>query len=70
MTAAPSAALAGSVRAEAVTVLANMTMAALEGGGDERRGKDQQRAPRSPGVGVWSGLHGCPKSCARRVICF
>jgi hypothetical protein len=22
-----------------------------------------------PGVGVWSGLHGCPKSCARRVIC-
>jgi hypothetical protein len=44
MTAAPSAVLAGSLRAEAVTVLANMTVAALEGGNDERRSEDQQRA--------------------------
>jgi hypothetical protein len=50
MTAAtPHAVLAGSLRAEAVTVLANMTMAALEGGGDERRDEDQQHPPRPPG---------------------
>src|SRR5947209_7188921 len=37
--AAPGAVLAGSLRAEAVRVLANMTMAALRGGGDERQAK-------------------------------
>src|SRR5215218_8107920 len=37
--------LTSSARAEAVTVLANMTMTALEGGGDERRGKDHQQPP-------------------------
>ena len=50
MTAAtPSAVLVGAARDEAVRVLANMTMAALEGGGDERRGKDHQHAPRPAG---------------------
>ncbi len=33
MTAAPGVVATGFLRAEAVTVLANMTMAALEGGG-------------------------------------
>lgn len=47
--AVPAAVLIGSVRAEAVTVLANMTMAALEGGGDEQRNKNQQHAPQPPG---------------------
>src|SRR5258705_11595301 len=36
----------GSARTEAVAVVANMTMSALEGGGDERLGKDHQRPPR------------------------
>src|SRR3954468_18627443 len=45
----PCAVLTGSLRAEAITVLANMTIAALEGDGDERRGKDQQRTPQPPG---------------------
>ena len=41
--------LAGLARTEAVTVLANMTMAVLRGGGDERRGEDHQRPPRPAG---------------------
>src|SRR6476469_246996 len=44
--AAPSPVLAMAFRGEAVTVLANMTMASLGGGGDERRGEDHQLAPR------------------------
>src|SRR3954471_2894057 len=51
--AVPSAVLAGWARAEAVMVLANMTMSALEstldGGDDERRGEDRQYAPRPAG---------------------
>ena len=47
--AAPSPVVAKAFRGEAVTVLANMTMAALGGGGDERRGEDQRHSPRSAG---------------------
>src|SRR4030088_2614484 len=68
MTAAPpSAGLTGSLRAEAVTVLANMTMAALEGGGDERRGEDQQCAPRPPGGDLSSAVVDGPSPRAHRV---
>jgi DNA invertase Pin-like site-specific DNA recombinase len=42
--AVPVAAWASSARAEAAVVLANMTVAALKGGGDERRSEDHQRA--------------------------
>src|SRR5882757_10630862 len=44
--ATPTAVWTGSARTEAVAVLANMTMSALEGGGDERLRKDHQRPPR------------------------
>src|ERR1700682_6701804 len=47
--AAPSPVLAMAFRGEAVTVLANMTMSALGGGGDERRGEDQRHSPRPAG---------------------
>ena len=47
--AAPSPVLAIAFRDEAVTVLANMTMSALGGGGDERRGEDQRHSPRPAG---------------------
>ncbi|MGO9156059.1 hypothetical protein [Mycobacterium sp.] len=43
--AAPSPVLAMAFRGEAVMVLANMTMASL-GGGGEQRGEDHQLAPR------------------------
>src|SRR5882724_11565325 len=43
--AAPGAVLAGPARGEAVAVLANMTIAALEGGNDERRDEDWRRPP-------------------------
>ncbi len=68
MTAAPSSAvLVGSLRAEAVTVLANMMMAALEGGGDERRDKDQQCSPRPPGRDLSAAVVDGPSARARRV---
>src|SRR5258705_6677325 len=44
--ATPTAVWTGSARTEAVAVVANMTMSALEGGGDERLRKDHQRPPR------------------------
>jgi hypothetical protein len=37
---------------EAVAVLANMTMAALKGGGDERRGEDHRSGSGPDGGGV------------------
>src|ERR687896_961798 len=53
MTAAlPVAALAESAWAEAVAVLANMTVAALKGGGNERRNEDHQRASVTSGGGL------------------
>jgi hypothetical protein len=47
--AAPSPVLVEGFRGEAVTVLANMTMASLGGGGDERRGEDHRCPPRPAG---------------------
>ena len=44
--ATPTAVWTGSARTEAVAVFANMTMSALEGGGDERLRKDHHRPPR------------------------
>jgi hypothetical protein len=44
-----AAVLTGSARADAVAALANMTVAALKGGADERRGQDQQCSSRPVG---------------------
>src|SRR6476619_5970768 len=48
--AAPSPVLAIAFRDEAVMVLANMTMASLGGGNDERRGEDHRCPPRPAGA--------------------
>src|SRR6478735_5816178 len=69
--AASSAVLAGWARAEAVMVLANMTMSALEsaldGGGDERRGEDRKRAPRPAGGDLSAAVVDGAGARARRV---
>ena len=44
--AAPASVLVGSARVEVVVVLANMAMATLGGGGDERRNQDHEQPPR------------------------
>src|SRR6266540_2966009 len=68
MTAAtPTAVLAGSARIEAVTVLANMAMAALEGGGDERRDQDQRCPPRPARGDLPAPVVDGPGPRARRV---
>jgi hypothetical protein len=46
-----AAALDGCARAEAVAVLANMTISVL-GGTGERRAQDQQQSPAADGTGL------------------
>ena len=65
--AAPSAVLVGCARAEAVMVLANMTISALDGGGGERRGEDRQQAPRPAGGDLSAAVVDGAGARARRV---
>src|ERR1700737_2976457 len=65
--ATPTAVWTGSARTEAVAVVANMTMSALEGGGDERLGKDHQRPPRPARGGLSAAVVDGAGARARRV---